>query len=222
MRKAIGIILAGGIGTRLEAGKPKQYLKLCGKEILAYSIEAFKSSETLEDFFIVINDDSQEIKRIEKQYNVKTIPGGKTRNSSLRHALDYIQSNILDCEKIFVNEAARPMITPEIIDCYVNKLDEYDYVYTASKITDSLGTVENRFADRTKFLLVQSPEAYHFNQIIQYFDENSITTYSGHDLPASFSAYQNFDYPDNFKITYPGDIEMAEFLLQRRTGRSKK
>ena len=217
MGKTIGIILAGGIGTRMEADKPKQYLKLCGKEILSYSIEAFRSATTLNDFYIVINDDKETIERVEKQYGVKTIRGGKGRNDSFRNALDYIRTHVSDCDQIFVNEAARPMITPQIIDFYINKLEQYDYVYTAAKITDSLGTVTNRFVDRSKFLLVQSPEAYHFKQIDQYFSASSETTYSGHDLPETFTAYQNFNYRDNFKVTYPEDIALAEFLLQKRS-----
>ena len=215
-KKSIGIVLAGGLGNRMNDNKPKQYLYLLDKEIISYSIDAFKNSKFLDDFYIVLNPNSDEEERIRDQYNVKTIIGGNTRNDSIRNALEYIKANVSDCDKLFLNDAARPLITSEIIDFYLKKLDTHDYIYTAVKITDALGTIDNRYVDRSNHILVQAPEGYHFKDIYECFQRDAHTTYPGHTLPSSHSAYQYFDYRDNIKITYPEDIGLAEYLLSLR------
>jgi len=213
MGKTIGLILAAGLGVRFGAGQPKQYFKILGKELIAYSVEAFQKALSLDDFYVVLNDDPVQQERIEEQYGVKIIPGGETRNESFRKALDYLKANVSDCEKIFVNEAARPMITPEIINNYVKKLDEFDYVYSAEKITDSLGTIDNKFADRSKFILVRAPEAYHFRQIESSFSADMEITFPGHSLPKELKAYQYFEYNNNIKVTFISDVNYIQHLL---------
>jgi 2-C-methyl-D-erythritol 4-phosphate cytidylyltransferase len=216
MGKSIGIILSGGIGTRMNIKNPKQYIELLGKEILEYSVNAFKNSKRLDDFYIVANNGKHVKERIESQYGIRTISAGISRNGSLKNALDFIHENVKDCEKLFVNEAARPMITPEIIDSYLKKLDEYDYVFSAAKITDSLSTIDHRYADRSQFYLVRSPEGYHFKDLYAYFDDSTETTYPGHVLPADRRGYCDYEYKDNYKITYQEDLALVEYLLRKR------
>ena len=213
--KSIGIILAGGVGSRMQATCPKQYLELNQKEVISYSIDAFKKASSLDYFFIVMNDDSIQRRRVEIQYGVDTIVGGCTRNESFRRALDYISSEHSDCEKVFVNEAARPMITPKIIDDYMHLLNAYDYIYSCSPITDSLETVTGEFADRNDFRLVRSPEGYRFKNINQYFTSDSNTTFPGHTLPKSNKGYPYTDYKNNMKLTYMEDVRFIEYLLER-------
>ena len=78
--KNIGIVLAGGIGQRFGGNKPKQYFLINGKEMIAYSIELFRNSKTIDDFVVVLNPEEFESGRIASQYGVRTVCGGKTRN----------------------------------------------------------------------------------------------------------------------------------------------
>ena len=91
--KNIGIILAGGVGKRFGKDKPKQYVEINGKELIAYSIDAFKKSRMIDEIIVVLNEEEFLTKRIEKNYNVVCIKGGKTRNESFKNALDYIKNN---------------------------------------------------------------------------------------------------------------------------------
>ena len=56
----IGIILAGGIGSRFGADKPKQYCKILGKEMILYSIDAFKNAKKIDDFIVVLDKEQFE------------------------------------------------------------------------------------------------------------------------------------------------------------------
>ena len=213
MTENIGIILAGGIGSRMQMAQPKQYLCLNQKEVIAYSIDAFQKTSSLDDFILVSNDDVIQRERIGNEYGVETVVGGSTRNESFRNALDYIGNVFPDCQKVFVNEAARPMITSRIIDDYIHLLDSYDYVYSSALITDSLETVTGEYVDRAKYRLVRSPEGYRFPQINVYFSADSSTTFPGHTLPQSAKGYPYTAYKNNFKLTYREDIALLEGLL---------
>ncbi len=216
MGKNIGIILAGGIGSRFGADKPKQYCTVFGKEMIWYSIDAFRKAETIDDFIVIVDKAEMEKGRISAEYGVKTVEGGASRNGSFKNALDYIAENFPDCERIIENNAACPMITPELIDEFINLLDDYDFVNTAYKITDALGSYKDRIADREEFYLIQAPDAYRFPLLYKYFDENSNLCHPAHQLPLDTKEYRYFGYTDNYKVTYPEDIKIVEMLMERR------
>ncbi|MBE6999455.1 MAG: hypothetical protein E7428_04655 [Ruminococcaceae bacterium] len=214
--KTIGIILAGGIGSRFGADKPKQYCTILGHEMIWYSIEAFRQAKTIDDFIVVVDEKEMQSGRLSREYGVTLVQGGNTRNRSFKNALDYIYEHYPNCEYIIENNAACPMITPELIDRFITLLEEYDFVNTAYKITDALGSYTNRIANREDFYLIQAPDAYRFPLLYRYFDENSELCHPAHQLPLSTREYRYFDYTDNYKVTYPDDIKIVEMLMERR------
>lgn len=221
MGSSIGIILAGGIGSRFGADCPKQYCKIFDKEMIWYTIDAFRRSKRLDDFIIVLDENEMKKGRIAETYAAKTVQGGSSRNESFKNALDYIAKNYPDCEKIIENNAACPMITPELIDEFLDLLDEYDFVNTAYKITDALGAYNGRIANREDFYLIQAPDAYRFPLLYKHFDEKSELCHPAHQLPLEAREYRYFDYIDNYKVTYPNDIKIVEFLMTERENKKK-
>ena len=219
--KSIGVVLAGGIGSRFGADRPKQYCKIFDKEMIWYTIDAFRRSELLDDFIVVVDEAEMKRGHIAAEYGVTVIKGGSSRNGSWKNALDYIAEHYPDCEKVIENNAACPMITPKLIDEFLTLLDEYDYVNTAYKITDALGSYKDRIANREDFYLIQAPDAYRFPLLYKYFDENSELCHPAHQLPMSAKEYRYFGYDDNFKVTYPHDIEVVEMLMRRREEKQK-
>ena len=215
MEKAIGIILAGGIGSRFGGETPKQYHLINGKELIWYSIEAFKHSKNIYDFIVVLDKEQYDSHRIEKKYRVKTVLGGETRNHSLKNALDYIKENFPECNKVIENDAARPLTTSELIDKYICLLDEYDYVQTAAKIVDSLGCYNKRNVSREDYFLIQAPDAYRFKMLYECFDPDFPNTHPAVQLPETSKGFSCFDFGNNFKVTYSQDIEIVEVLIKR-------
>ncbi|MBQ3816889.1 MAG: 2-C-methyl-D-erythritol 4-phosphate cytidylyltransferase, partial [Clostridia bacterium] len=153
---------------------------------------------------------------IERRYGVKTVLGGSSRNGSFKNALNYIAKHFPNCEKIIENNAACPMITAEVIDKYIGFLDEYDYVETAFKITDALGSYDKRPCDREDFYLIQAPDAYRFRLLYENFDENSPLCHPAQQLPKTAKGYQYFDYGANHKVTYPYDLKIVEILMNEK------
>lgn len=216
---AIGIILAGGIGSRFGADKPKQYCKIFDKEMIWYSIDAFRQAKSIDDFIVVVDDNEMQSSRLVNDYGVTLVQGGSTRNESFKNALDYINKTFPDCEKIIENNAACPMITAELIDEFMELLDEYDYVNTAYKITDALGSYKDRIANREDFYLIQAPDAYRFPLLYKHFNKDSELCHPAHQLPLTATEYRYFDYTDNYKVTYPDDIKIVEMMMTRRNAK---
>lgn len=216
MGKSIGIVLAGGIGRRFGGDQPKQYYKINGKEMIAYSIELFRSCKTIDDFVVVLNPEEFTNGRIAREYGVRTVQGGKTRNWSFKNALDYIAREWPGCEKVIENNAACPLTKPETIDEYIGKLDEYDWVQTTIKITDALGSYKDRTVDREDYFLIQAPDAYRFKLLYSCFDADHPNGHPAVQLPVTAKGYNAFQ-ASAFKVTNPDDIAVAEVLMERRS-----
>ncbi|MDO4982689.1 MAG: 2-C-methyl-D-erythritol 4-phosphate cytidylyltransferase [Eubacteriales bacterium] len=211
--ESIGIILAGGIGSRFRADIPKQYCTINGKEMIEYSISAFRRSSVEE--LVVVADESFE-KYVQNKYSVKTVIGGKTRNQSLKNCLDYIKNEFGNCKKIVINNAACPMITCEVIDELISTLDFYDYAQCTYKITDGLCSFSKGPVNRDDFFTVQTPEAFRFDLLYENFSPNNTNCVTSSQLPLEARGLNFFEFLPNVKITYPEDIEIVELLMKRR------
>lgn len=209
----IGVILAGGVGSRFGSSVPKQYQLLLGKEVIAYSVDALKKCNLISKVIVIAS--SEQLPRLRKNYGVEVVEGGKTRNQSLYNGLQYINKNY-DCDNVIILEAARPMVTSNIVAAYLYKLDSYDAVITGKKITDSLGCFKTHYVNRDDYYLIQAPEAFRFKLLFESFDQNSEITATNQQLPESSALYINFDFEDNYKITYHGDLRFCEDILKRR------
>ena len=208
----IAVVLAGGVGNRYGGNIPKQYLKLKGKEVLWYAVNAAKQSE-LADRIIVVCDKAYQ-DRIANEYGVEVCDGGNTRNISVFNALQYIEKRGYECDKIIFLDSARPLIKSELIDDYLKKLDEYDCVITGQKIVDSLGKYGTRYVNREDYYLIQTPEACNFGLLRSSFDKDSDKTAICQLMPEGGSLYVSFKMKNNMKITYNGDLEYIEQFME--------
>lgn len=209
----IGLILSGGTGTRFGGDIPKQYRKLLGKEVIDYVLDALFETQKINKIIVVSQDEFA--KQIRSRYPVETVDCGSTRNKSLKNGLNYIKERYT-CEKIIILEAARPMVTSKIIEGYLDKLDNYDSVITGQKIVDSLGSFSNHVTIREDYYLIQAPEAFNFNMLFDHFDESSQISATNQQMPKGSRLYINFDFKDNYKITYQQDLVYVGELIKQR------
>jgi len=204
----VAVILSGGSGIRFGSGTPKQYHSLCGKAIIEYVFDALICCE-LADKVIIVSD-----RRL--KYKADYAQGGKTHNESVASALTHIKEECPTCAKVLFADAARPLLTPKVVDNYFNILDYYDAVITAQHITDSLGKIGENFVDRSDYFLIQKPEAFRFGLLIDCFAPKSPKTAIVQHLPNHARVCNYFDFGHNPKITYPGDIDIAAQIMKSR------
>lgn len=211
--KNILVILAGGSGVRYGADMPKQYTLVNGKELLQYSIDEMRKSEKMDRLLVVLNNDPEEISRVKSLYGVEVVIGGTERAYSFQNALDYIQEHYPECRKVIFHEAARPLVTHEVMDLYFDLLDQYDYVESCRKINDSLGSYVVQAPRREDYYLIQAPEAYRISVLEQYYHCDSDIYFAANQFPPFIRGYQYFDIKNNIKLTTPEDRALIEYLL---------
>lgn len=209
------LILSGGSGQRFQSALPKQYHKILGKMVIEYVCEAALKAENI-DCVLIAGAPCPALSRlIEKYPSLHTAPGGNTRNETLKNGLTAL--NRMNCARVIIMDAVRPLVTGQLIDTYMRFLaDGYHAVTTAQPITDSLGCLDAHEVDRSRYYLMQSPEAYDFPLLYQYFHENSLLTEVAHQLPRDIRLMRYYDFPENPKLTYPWEKPYIASAIKAR------
>lgn len=210
-------ILANGTGSRFGSNVPKQFHKINEKMVIEYVIDAILNAKKTDKIIIVTNIDTNKnyLSAISHLPDIELINGGNTRNYSLYNALNFIHNNY-DCQKLIVCDAVRPMITDKLIDEYFSLLDDYAAVVTAQKITDSLGCYDISQINRERYYLMQSPEGFNFPLLYNSFNPESELTEVAQQLPEGSKIKLNFEFTNNFKLTYPADLKYLESIINAR------
>jgi len=135
------VIAAAGSGQRLGAGGPKAFVELGGRTLIEWSLAALDAARTIGA--IVIAAPPEHLAEAERAASlaapgsaVVVTPGGSTRAASIATALEQVRS-----ELVAIHDAARPLITPALVDRVVERLDRdsgADSVIAAAPLTDTI------------------------------------------------------------------------------------
>ena len=174
----IAVILAGGSGLRLGGALPKQFLEVDGKEIIAYTIEAFERNPHVDEIAIVSRPEfvekMREIVRLNHFVKVrKILEGGKERyDSSLAAIKAYSDSS----DVLLLHDGVRPLVSQRIIDDCVAAMAHYDAVGVAVKTTDTVVQVDGRECvvatpARSTLRNMQTPQCFRLGIIRQAYEK---------------------------------------------------
>lgn len=229
-----GVILAGGIGSRMGGDKPKQYLTVKGKPIIIYTIEKFFAVPELEKIIVLCPRQWVEHTKnlIEKHIapakeRIAVIEGGETRNETIMNAIDFIEKegNLNDDTIIVTHDSVRPFVTNRIIEENIQFAKEYGACDTVVPATDTIveaqdNKVISAIPDRSKMYQGQTPQSFNALKLKNIYnaltdEEKDILT----DAAKIFvmkgekvALVQGETY--NMKITYPYDLRVAKSLLE--------
>ena len=117
----IAIVLAGGTGTRVGADIPKQFIKVMGKPILAYTLEIFQKNQNIDAIEVVCHQDwIDEIENIDREYGFGKVrwivTGGGTFQESVMNGIFHLKGKILSEDLVIISFGVSPMTTDDIID----------------------------------------------------------------------------------------------------------
>lgn len=223
--KFFAVIVAGGSGTRMNVLLPKQFMLLQGRPVIMHTITAFASSSQKPEIIVVLNEqyfDSWKQLCEEHQFNLKhrLVAGGKTRFASVKNALDTINKTTV----IAIHDAVRPLITPEIIAKAYKKALEDGNAVVAVPSKDSVRLQSaNGFSqnlNRSEVFLVQTPQTFQSAIIKKAYEQEYSEAFTD---DASVAERAGFVInllpgdPDNFKITFPFDLKIAELILNEKS-----
>lgn len=219
--KYYAIIVAGGTGNRMQNDVPKQFLLLDGKPVLMHSIEAFFNSEYHPSIIVVLNPEYQEQwKTLCNRYDFK-IPhqiceGGQTRYHSVKNALNFISKDSITA----IHDGARPLVTTLLIDKCYGIAEKNGNAIAALKSSDSIRQIKGNSSialNREEIYRVQTPQTFRSDHLIiayeqpyneAFSDDATVVENAGHQIHIVDGE------PTNIKITYPGDLMIAESLLK--------
>lgn len=148
----IAIILAGGSGTRMGLGRPKQFLEMGGKTILEHSVDAFHANPLIESIIIVSNPDFIDeagaiVARRRQQADwskvMGVIPGGKERSDSSVNAILKVRgererTDEADSVNLLFHDAVRPLVDQRIITDVCNALAHSEAVNVTLPVADTI------------------------------------------------------------------------------------
>ena len=211
--KNIIMVTAGGIGARLGSSIPKQYIEINGRQVISYVIEACKKSTEADAILVVAHPSYHE--EIVEKYGVDVASSGEELNVTKRNGIDYIRDHSA-CEKLVVVDAVRPTVDAKVLDSFFRRLDDYDAVACARKITDSLGHYGEWIVNREEYYTLSAPEGFRFVLIDKHFEADSPYTESIQQMPPTSKVYLDFDVPYFDKLTYPEDLIRLQILLSNR------
>lgn len=172
MPPVTALIVAAGSGQRLGGGLPKQYRMLGRKPVLRHAVEAFLHHPRVSDVRVVIGPDQRALaaEALADLAVGELVIGGSERAESVRNGLAAIAGEGV----VLVHDAARPFCPPQVIDDLLGALDKADGAVPVLPVADTLATGDRELrgtVDRTNLLRVQTPQAFHIEDLRFALDE---------------------------------------------------
>ena len=178
--KNIAVILAGGVGSRVGADRPKQFIEVLGRPVLAYTIERFEQHPEIDAIEVVcIASHENYLKELvakEGFTKVKWITrGGCTFQESVVNGLENLKDKIADSDQVLIHYGASPMVTDEIISDAIRVCTEKgnaspanSLIYLAAK--KSTAEYSTEWLDRDEVMCLNSPQALTFGYAIRLYE----------------------------------------------------
>jgi len=222
---ATALLAAGGSGERLGAGAPKALVELAGRPMAAWSLRAFDAAQTLDAAVIAAPADEVEaMERLAAEtapgLRVLVVPGGDSRSESVARALVETPE---DLEIVVVHDAARPLVTPALLDRCVAQLERWgcDGVVAAARAVDTVKEADAgghviATLERERLWAVQTPQAFRARSLARAlgdgdlaraYDDAQLVEATGGDVRVVEAPRQNM------KITTEQDLRVAALLL---------
>lgn len=225
------IVVAAGQGTRFGGDTPKQFLLLHDRPVIAHTLRRFEESALIEKVVIVAAPAwsaylGREIRERFQFQKCKTIvPGGERRQDSVWAGLQALTLKSKDI--VVVHDAVRPLFSRQLLERVVAGCEEFDGCIPALALPDTVKQVSGRVitatVDREGLKLAQTPQAFRSEALLRAFDMARRERFHGTDEAALVERSGGRicwieGEAANFKITAPGDLELAGFFLQQRAG----
>lgn len=220
------VIVAAGTGSRMNMGINKQFIKLEGKEIIAYTIEKFYNNSNIEDIVVVVKEDESEFlkKEILDKYNFKNVKiayGGKERQDSVYNGLKLLDEK---CDVVLIHDGARPFVSDKIIDKSIEEAKEHKAIVVGVPVKDTIKVIDNDknivdTPNRSVLWAVQTPQTFDYNILIDAYkdafknkfygtDDAMLVERIGYKVKMLEGSY------NNIKITTQEDLNVGSQILR--------
>jgi 2-C-methyl-D-erythritol 4-phosphate cytidylyltransferase len=233
MNRVTAILPAAGLGTRMGAETPKQFLSLDGVPVLLFTLRRLAACAAISDFIIATRGEEVDtlagsVAKEKFARPVRVVRGGDSRQDSVANALGYVDS---ETELILVHDAVRPLVTVSQIERVIAEASACGAAILGIPAMDTVKEVKRASLPndvalitatipRERVVLAQTPQVFRASLLIKAFaqarqdgvtasDEAGLVERTGHAVHVVVGSERNL------KITRPGDMELAEFYLRQ-------
>lgn len=233
MLKNIVVICAGGIGSRMKSEAiPKQFLEVCGRPILAYTIERFEEHKYITDIYVVVSEpwmpDTEELVAKGGFSKVRAVvPGGASPHESFIHGVwKAREDGAADGDVVMYHDGVRPIIDAATITKCVEGTREHGNAIAANAAYETVsqsadGETVDRILTRSEIFILQAPQSFLMKDCMdvnqkaiddgivgQVVDQADLCTRYGRPVHIIDGLR------GNIKITVPFDLVSFEFLVK--------
>ena len=234
----IAIVIAGGVGSRMGADRPKQFVLVDGKPVLFYTLEAFERHPRVDAIELVLIEGWEaDVQAWKSEYGISKlkwiVKGGQTGQESIRNGVFGLEGKCAADDIVVIHDGIRPLVEPSVLDDVIDKAQKFGNGVTSLPYNEQIflvdekdPTITRKFIPRETLRRVATPQAYRFDLIDQAYHEafekkigiygsayaNTMMVDLGHEL--HFAAGSD----KNLKLTTPGDLEIFKAYLTNQKG----
>ena len=222
------LIPAAGVGARMKADRPKQYLSVHNKTILEHSLSVFLGSDHIEGVQLCLSPKDEYWQDIAFSHE-KLLPvcgGGERRSDSVLLGLAALAKNADVEDWVLVHDAARPCLTQELLNMLIAKLvDDPVGGILATPVADTLknvsqGYIENTI-DRSAMWAAQTPQMFRLGFLQECLQKAlaadiAVTDEASCVEAAGFQPRVVLGTRSNIKVTYPEDLAWVDCFLAKK------
>jgi 2-C-methyl-D-erythritol 4-phosphate cytidylyltransferase len=236
MARIVAILPAAGMGTRMGADQPKQFLDLDGLPVVVFTLRRLAACPSITDFLIAtraedVDSLAQRVAAEKIRQPVRVVRGGGTRQESVAHGLAEVPA---DTEIVLVHDAVRPLVTRDQVERVLTEARARGAAILGIPAIDTIKEVKRASLPqdvalisvtipRERIVQAQTPQAFHTALLKEAFaraaadgvvasDEAGLVERLGREVFVVLGSDRNI------KITRPADMALARFYLAQEKG----
>ena len=232
------LVIAGGVGSRMGAGVPKQFVDVDGKPVLFHTLEAFEKHPMVDSILLVCIYGWQDaVEAYRKRFGIeklkRIVTGGASAQESIRNGVFALEGTCAADDIVIIHDGIRPLVEPEVLTDVIVTARRYGTGVTSLPYNEQIFVVAEddpatsvKYIPRETLRRVATPQAYRFDLLDGAYHEafakgigihgssytNTMMVELGHRL--HFAAGSD----RNIKLTTPGDLDVFRGYLAGRRG----
>lgn len=222
------MILAGGVGSRVGADRPKQFIEVFGKPVLAYTVEIFQNNPAIDAIEIVWHKNWKDyLDKMVEKYDLSKVKwiadGGETFQDSVLNGIENLKGKIMDDDYVLIQYGAAPFTSDKIVDDVIRAMKEKGSAVTATPCYQLMGSndvngTSRTWVDRDKYIQIACPYGFQFLYLLDIYksaeEKGLLNTIKPHTTSLMYALgdtiYQAYGDQTNIKITTREDLNLFE------------
>ncbi len=220
MSKLHFVIVAGGLGKRIQSSVPKQFVEICGYPIWVHTFMHLNNIVADATFTMVVNNDNMALWNTQKakylpQHNINIAESGPERFHSVKNGLQFVTEG----ELVAIHDAVRPFVSKSVIEKGFRIAERYGVAVPVMPLKESIRQIDGAMSkrlDRSQFRIIQTPQFFTADIILNAYRQpyQASFTDDASVVEASSNAIHLIEgNPENIKITENMDLIICEALL---------